>query len=101
MKYLIVPIEIAEKLTQGKFKDINGADHEICPIVGEMNGQQVYFLQSDLKVNKIFESVFADFEVCEIKDIESVKPVSYDSKGIVTTDPSKIVTVKTILTEKK
>ena len=67
-----------------------------------LTGKKFIFLQAELKDNKIFAAALADFEVCEVKDIESVETVYYDTKGIVLTDISKIdistAICKTILT---
>lgn len=94
MKMLIINTEIAEKLRQTEFDGFNRLD----PVKGDILGKEVYFLQAELKDNKIFAKALTYFEVCEIKEIETIKIESLDSKGTVTTDPTKIVTTKTILT---
>ena len=97
MEMLIINIETAEKLRSIEFDGINRLDS----IMGEFNGQTVYFLQAELKLNKVFAKALADFEVCKVKEIATIEQKYYDSKGATTTDISKVVTTKTILTEKK
>lgn len=95
MKMLIIPVDRVEKLKSMEFPK----PHKLEPIKGEILGKEVYFLQSELKDNPTFIKALADFEVCEIKEIETIEEQRLDSKGVVTTDPSKAVTTKTILTE--
>ena len=95
MKMLIIPVDRVEKLKNMEFPK----PHKLDPVKGELSGNVVYFLQAELKEEKTFEKALADFQVCEIKEIETVETKSYDSKGVVTTDETKAVTTKTILTE--
>lgn len=99
-EFLIIPALIAPKLRVMEFDGWNRLD----PIKGELDGKEVFFLQAELKENKIFEKALADFEVCEVKDIETVDTKFYDDKGTELTDLTKIdiaTTYKTILTAKK
>ena len=96
MKILIVPSDRVDKL---KFPQFDGFD-TIEPQQGSLDGKDVWFLPETLKYIKKFSKVLVDLEVCELKEIETIKPVSYDSKGLVTTNLNKAVTTKTILTEK-
>lgn len=100
MKMMIINIDTAEKLRHTEFDGFNRLD----PVKGNILGKEVYFLQAELKENKIFAKALADFEVCEIKDIESIETKYYDTKGVLITDVSKIdistAISKTILTVK-
>ena len=99
MKMLIINAEIAEKLRQTEFDGFNRLD----PVKGDIAGKEVYFLQAELKENKIFTKVLADFEVCEIKEIATIEQKYYDLEAKEITDISKIDTStaisKTVLTE--
>ena len=101
MRMLIINTEIAEKLRNTDFGECDCLD----PIKGEFDGKEVYFLQAELKENPTFSKALADFEVCEVKDIESIETKYYDSKAIEITDISKIdistAICKTILTVMK
>lgn len=99
---IIIPAEIVPKLKEMKFDERN----ELFPIQGELDGEEVYFLQAELKENPIFEKALADFEVCEIKDIETIETKYYDPKtSIEVKDIANkdivSMTAKTILTVKK
>jgi len=113
MKYLIVPIDRIEKLKEMDFPP----NHKLNPILQYLSdGKEVYVLPYDLKENKIFEKAIADFEVCEVKEIETIEQKYYDSKDVevlptLTKDATVYVvdskevdpmtlTCKTILTEK-
>jgi hypothetical protein len=106
MKMLIINTEIAEKLRNTDF----GKWDKLDPIKGEFDGKEVYFLQAELYLRALygldrkFEKALADFEVCEIKDIESVETKYYDAEEKEITDVSKIdistATCKTILIPK-
>jgi len=76
MKMMIIPVEIADKLRQTEFPK----PHALDPVPGEIDGKEVYFLQAELKENKIFNEALADFEVCEVKDIETIETKYYDPK---------------------
>lgn len=78
MKMILIPAQIAPKLRDMEFDGWNRLD----PIAGELDGKEVYFLQAELKENKIFTKALADFEVCEVKDIETIETKFYDTKGI-------------------
>jgi hypothetical protein len=77
MKVLIIPDERVEKIKNMEFDGWNRLD----PIAGELDGKQVFFLQAELKDNKIFAKVLNDFEACEIKEIETIEPKFFDTKG--------------------
>lgn len=72
MKYLIIPSDRVEKIKNIEFPK----PHKLDPVKGELDGKEVYFLQAELKENKIFEKALADFEVCEIKEIETIELIS-------------------------
>ena len=78
MKVLIIPEDRVQKLRDMEFDGWN----RLAPVEGEMNGVKVYFLRADILVNKIFAKALVDFEVCEIKDIESFETKYFDDKGI-------------------
>lgn len=107
MKILIVPTDRIEKL---RFPHFDGWD-TIEPQAGVIDGIDVMFLPESLKQVEKFSKVLADFEVCEIKDIETIEQVYYDSKsaeikpgatGKYIVDSKKVdimtLEVKTILT---
>jgi len=75
MEMLIIPLEIAEKLRKTEFPK----PHALDPVKGEMDGKEVYFLQADLKSNKIFEKALVDFEASEVKEIETIDIKFYDT----------------------
>lgn len=110
MKMLIIPSDRVQKLRDMEFDGYNRLD----PVKGEMNGQEVYFLQADLKENKIFAKALADFEASEIKEIETIEDKFFDSKSVEITaiegefkdSKGKVLDVmslsrKTVLTVKK
>jgi len=100
MKVLIIPEERVEKLKSIEFPK----PHKLSPVSGELDGKQVYFLTADVKDNKIFANALADFEVCEIKEVESVEEKYFDEELKEITDVSKIdiaVSVKTVLNVRK
>jgi hypothetical protein len=92
MKMLIINTEIAEKLRNTEFDGFNRLD----PIKGELDGKEVYFLQDELKENKIFAKALTDFEVCEVKDTENFETKYFDTNGIETTFENGVL-IKTIL----
>ena len=97
MKLLILNQEIVDKL-----KEISFGEHNILvPYSCEIAGKMMYWLPGDVKEYPPFAKAFADFELCEVKDIESIETKSYDSKGVETTDIEKSVLTKTILTVSK
>jgi hypothetical protein len=69
MKMLIINTEIAEKLRNTNF----GGWDILDPVIGEINGSVIYYLLPVLKEVKTFEKALADFEVCEIKEIETIE----------------------------
>ena len=97
MKYLIIPEDRVEKIKSIEFPK----PHALNPIKGELNGKEVYFLQEDLKRNKIFAKALSDFEVCEVKEIETIDQKYFDKETEITdiskTDTS-VLTYKTVLT---
>ena len=101
MEYLIIPEDRVEKLRQMEFDKLNYLD----PIQGELDGKKVYFLQAELRTNKIFVKALTDFEASEVKDIEKIEDKFYDAKGQEITDLTNVelslCTCKTILTAKK
>ena len=78
MKMLIIPSDRVQKLQDMEFDGYNRLD----PVRGEMNGQEVYFLQADLKENKTFAKALNDFEASEIKEIETIEDKYFDSKNV-------------------
>ena len=76
MKYLIIPSDRVQKLRDMEFDGYNRLD----PVLGEMDGKEVYFLQADLKENKTFAKALADFEASEIKEIETIEDKYFDLK---------------------
>ena len=119
MKVILINKEIADKLKAYEFEDEHKAKHKLDPWNCVINGVEKFYLFPDLKDNPIFIKALADFEVCEIKDIETIEQKYYDKgveikptittkDGIVTTkyvvdskeiDPTTLES-KTILTEK-
>jgi hypothetical protein len=69
-EFLIIPEEIARKLKDTRFDGYN----VLYPMKGELESKEVYFLQAELKENKIFTKALDDFKVCEIKEIKSIEP---------------------------
>jgi hypothetical protein len=97
MKYLIIPDNLVEKIRNMEFPK----PHVLEPVKGEIDGKEVYFLRAELKTNPIFSKVFADFEACEVKEIDKIEEKLFDSKGFETTDTEKITTTKVILSVAK
>ena len=113
MKMIIINTEIAEKLRILTFDKGN----KLNPIPGLVDGKEIYFLQAELKENKLFAKALADFEVCEVKEIETIEQKYFDSKDVevlptLTKDATvymvdkkevdpMTLTCKTILTESK
>ena len=81
MNVILIPEDKVEKIRAMKFDGFNRLD----PIIGEFNGQKVYFLQAEIADNPIFTKVLDDFKACEIKDIENfeTKYLDADKKEIV------------------
>lgn len=77
-KLLIIPEDRVEKLKLYMFPKGNVLD----PIKGFLDNKEVYFLQENLKDCEIFAEALADFEVCEIKEIETIEQKYYDSKDV-------------------
>jgi len=113
MNVILIPEDRVEKIRAMEFDGFNRLD----PIVGEFNGQKVYFLQAEIADNKIFAKVLDDFKVCELKDIENfeTKYLDADQKEIVPvlvkgvevfkdslgkTIDLGVLSTKTVLTEK-
>ena len=114
MKMIIINTEIAEKLRILTFDKGN----KLNPIPGLVDGKEIYFLQAELKENKLFAKALANFEVCEVKEIETVEQKYFYSKDVevlptLTKDSTTVyivdskevdpmtLTCKTILTESK
>ena len=81
---ILIPIEIVPKLRDMEFDGWNKLD----PIAGELDGKEVYFLRADLKDNKVFAKALADFEVCEVKDIETIETKYLDPKTSTEVKPT-------------
>lgn len=95
MRYLIIPDELVEKLQSMEFDGFN----KLNPVEGELSGRKVFFLQEELRDNKIFSKVLDDFKVCEVKDL-NVDVKCLDGKGEeVQPTSEKIAIIKNIISE--
>jgi len=78
MKVLIIPEDSVQKLRDMEFDGWN----KLNPIEGEFDTKKIYFLNAIVKEKNIFAKALVDFEVCEIKDIETFEIKYFDDKDI-------------------
>lgn len=72
-----------------EFEGNNRLEPEICIL----NEKEVYALPEGIIENPMFKKAFADFEVCEVKEIETIEQKYFDDKDVEILPTKEIIQI--------